>query len=279
MLELGKRQTLEVVKTTDFGVYLADPADTQGDQVLLPAKQVPDGCAEGSQIPVFLYRDSRDRMIATVRTPALQLHQTALLSVREVTRVGAFLDWGLEKDLLLPFREQTRKVQEGEQVLCALYLDKSGRLCATMKLYPYLEKFPPYSAGDVVDGRIYETSRNFGVFVAVDDRYSALIPKRDAQGTFIPGQIMSLRIASLTEDGKLTVTPKKKAYLQMDEDAAKILQRIQDLGGELPYDDSASPEQINKDFGISKAAFKRAAGRLLKSKTIVKESGKLRRVP
>lgn len=278
MLELGRKQTLKVVRKMDFGVYLAESegADRE-EQVLLPAKQVPEGTAVGDEIRVFLYRDSRDRMIATTREPAMETGGIALLTVKDVTKIGAFLDWGLEKDLLLPYHEQTRRVRKGEEVLTALYVDKSGRLCATMKLYHYLGTGSPYRAGDEVRGRVYEITKNFGVFVAVDDRYSALIPKRDAQGSFTPGEILNLRVTEVKEDGKLTVTAKQKAYLRIGADADRILEVLKEEDGVLPFDDKASPELINERFGISKAAFKRAVGHLLKEGEIALEDGKIYR--
>ena len=134
MLELGKRQSLTVVKTVDFGVYLSE-GEGAGEEVLLPKKEVPEGTKTGDQLEVFLYKDSKDRLIATREEPAIQLGEVALLKVAETGKIGAFLDWGLPKDLLLPFREQTRKVEPGDECLVALYIDKSSRLCATMKGY------------------------------------------------------------------------------------------------------------------------------------------------
>ena len=129
MIELGRKQTLKVVKKVEFGVYLGEEAGVkEQERVLLPGKQVPDGTELSDELSVFIYKDSSDRLIATTRVPALELHQTALLTVADVGKIGAFLDWGLEKDLLLPFREQTSRVQKGQQVLVGLYIDKSSRL-------------------------------------------------------------------------------------------------------------------------------------------------------
>ena len=277
MLEVGTKQKLHIVKKQDFGVYLAEQADApREERVLLPAAQVPDGAGIGDALTVFLYRDSEDRLIATTREPKLCLGEIALLQVRDVTKIGAFLDWGLEKDLFLPYREQTRKVKAGEYVLAALYVDKSERLCATMKLYPYLSTRAPYTIGDEVSGRVYETSRNFGVFVAIDDKYSGLIPHREAQASFTPGEVLSLRVTDIREDGKMTVSARKKAYQQIGDDAEQILEVMRERGGVLPFDDKASPEQIAEVFGLSKAAFKRAVGHLLKERQIAKENGRMK---
>ncbi|MCF0144966.1 MAG: S1 RNA-binding domain-containing protein [Eubacterium sp.] len=274
MLSIGKKQKLQVVSCKDFGIYLAEEPDaSKEERVLLPKAQVPEGTSVGDELEVFLYRDSEDRPIATTREPRFTLGEVALLKVREVTKIGAFLDWGLEKDLFLPYREQTGKLKAGDDVLAALYLDKSERLCATMKIYHYLALQSPYTIGDEVTGRIYERSRRFGVFVAVDDRYSALIPAREAQDVYLPGQVMQFRVTEVKEDGKLSVSARKKAYLQIDEDADRVLEEIVACDGELPFDDKASPEVIASRFGLSKAAFKRAVGHLLKEKKIAKEEG------
>ena len=252
-------------KSVDFGVYLGE--DMQADaknRVLLPSRQVPEGTKEGDSIEAFIYKDSQDRLIATTKEPKLQVGQTAVLKVSQVTRIGAFLDWGLEKDLLLPYHEQTLKVREGEDVLVALYIDKSSRLCATMKVYHYLSTRTPYVVGDMVKGRVYEISDRFGVFVAVDDKYSALIPAREAKGKYRPGKILELRVSEVKEDGKMNVTDRQKAYLQINEDAENVLEVINEFAGVLPFDDKASPEVIQREFGLSKGAFKRAIGHLMK---------------
>ena len=177
---------------------------------------------------------------------------------------------------MLPFKEQTKKVHPGEEVLVALYLDKSSRLCATMKVYHYLKKNSPYQVGDMVEGYIYEISENFGVFVAVDWKYTGLIPKKEAQGSYKVGQTLSLRVTEVKEDGKLNLSAKQKAYLQMNEDAENVLLTIrEDFGGVLPFDDKADKEVIQREFGLSKNAFKRAVGHLYKEKKVKLENGKI----
>lgn len=266
MIELGKRQKLTIVKEVDFGVYLGD----EKEKVLLPGKQVPEGAKKGDALEVFIYRDSSDRLIATTNMPKLTLGEVALLKVSDVTKIGAFLDWGLEKELLLPFREQTYRVKPGEDCLATLYIDKSGRLCATMKLYHYLQSDSPYHKEDIVTGRIYEISDNFGIFVAVDDRYSALIPKKQMYGEkeFRVGEIITARITEVKEDGKLDLSVRKKAYLQIDDDAEKLMKIIESFDGVLPFSDKANPEVIRRETGMSKNEFKRAAGRLYKERRI-----------
>ena len=277
MIELGKMQKLIVVKKEDFGVYVGETPDAgPKERVLLPAKQVPEGCREGDEIAVFIYRDSSDRLIATTTRPLVLLHGVASLRVKEVTKIGAFLDWGLEKDLFLPFHEQTVRVRAGDLVLAALYVDKSGRLAATMKLYPYLRQDPPYRIGDQVSGTVYQVAPNFGVFIAVDGMYSGMIPKREAPADLKPGDTGEFRVTNIKEDGKLDLAAGKKAYLQMAEDAEAVLLKIhEEYDDLLPFDDKAEPEKIREVFGLSKAAFKRAVGRLYKEKKIVIEEGRI----
>ena len=263
MIKLGEKQTLQVVKKVEFGVYLGD-GENKEERVLLPAKQAPDGVQTGDRLEVFIYRDSKDRLIATTAEPKITLHQVARLRVAQVGRVGAFLDWGLEKDLLLPFKEQTRKVTAGEECLAALYIDKSDRLCATMNVYPYLEKDSPYRKDDMVEGTIYEISENFGAFVAVDDRYSALVPKKVYYGNARIGDRVSARVTAVKEDGKLDLSLRAKAYLQIEKDAEKVLSVIDSFDGALPFTDKASPEVIRREMQMSKNEFKRAVGHLLK---------------
>ncbi len=263
MLKLGEKQTLKVVKKVDFGVYLSEDAGAE-EKVLLPIKQVPEGTDIGKEIEVFIYRDSDDRLIATTREPKIMLGDVRLLKVKDVARVGAFMDWGLEKDVLLPFKEQTRKVKSGEEVLCAMYIDKSSRLCVTMNVYEYLRNDSPYKKDDRVMGTVYEISDNFGAFVAVDDIYSGLIPKKELYGNVRIGDSVFARVSSVKEDGRLNLSLREKAYLQMDTDAEKILSMIKENGGKLPFTDKASPELLREKTGMSKNEFKRAVGRLLK---------------
>lgn len=277
MIELGKKQTLTVVKRVDFGIYLAeDSKASDKEKVLLPIKQVPEGTKEGDQIEVFIYKDSKDRPIATTNQPALTVGEIAVLKVKEVGKIGAFLDWGLEKDLLLPFREQTKKVHPGEEVLVALYIDKSSRLAATMKVYHYLKTNSPYQVSDMVQGYIYEISERFGAFVAVDYKYSGLIPKKECQADYKAGQLLNLRVTEVKEDGKVNLSAKQKAYIQVKEDAEAILETIrEDFGGILPFDDTADAAKIQLEFGLSKNAFKRAIGHLYKKRLVDLTDGRI----
>lgn len=264
-MRLGKTQVLTVVKKVDFGVYLG----SDEERVLLPKKQVPQGVEPGDPVEVFLYKDSDDRLIATTNRPKLEVGELAVLEVVDTNKFGAFLDWGLEKDLFLPFKQQTAKVAKKDRCLVSLYIDKSNRLCATMKVYDLLRQDSPYQKDDMVEGIVYDTSAEFGVFVAVDNQYSALIPKKEAQGKWKVGQVVKARVTEVKADGKLDLSVRDKIPMQMSKDADMIWERIKEYGGELPFNDKADPEVIQNEFGLSKNAFKRAVGRLLKEDKIV----------
>lgn len=268
MIKLGEKQSLVVVKKVEFGVYLAESQSSE-QRVLLPGKQVPEGIGIGDLLEVFIYRDSKDRLIATTQNPRLMMGQLAALRVVSVQKIGAFLDWGLEKDLFLPYKEQEGRIREGDEVLTRLYIDKSSRLCASMKgLYELLSTDSPYEAGQTVQGRVYEFSDNFGTFVAVDDKYSGLVPRHEDHSALRIGDVIKVRVTEVKPDGKLTLTLREKAYLQMEEDARRVLEVLEEYAGVLPFNDKASPEIILREMKMSKGAFKRAVGRLYKERKI-----------
>lgn len=277
MIRLGEKQVLKIVKKVEFGVYLADAADAQ-ERVLLPAKQVPPGVEAGSEIEVFVYKDSKDRIIATTKEPLLKMGEVARLRVAGLSKFGAFLDWGLEKDLFLPFKQQTFRVKPGDTPLVSLYIDKSSRLCATMNVYPYLSTESPYAKDDKVTGCVYETSPQFGAFVAVDDKYSGLIPQKELYGEVKIGDVVTCRVTDVKEDGKLDLSIREKAYLQIEIDAEKVLTVIDSFDGVLPFNDKASPEVIKREMQMSKNEFKRAVGHLLKKGMIEIKEKAIRRI-
>ncbi len=274
MFKIGEIQKLRVVKKVDFGVYLSDRTDDE--RILLPGRQVPEGLGINDEIEVFVYRDSDDRPIATVNRPKLTLGGIGLLEVVSVTKIGAFLDWGLERDLFLPYAQQTRRLQAGDLVLVSLYTDKSERLAATMKVYRLLDRESPYHTGDMVTGTPYEINDRLGVFVAVDNRYSAIIPRNELFGEDIKlGHPISLRVTKVTDDGQLNLCIRQKAYLQMEPDMEKIIKLIEENGGVLPFGEKSDPETIKRYTGMSKNEFKRAVGHLYKERKVKIEDGKI----
>lgn len=285
MIRLGETQELEILEFSNSGLYLTDSAaekeaarpswqPEKSQKVLLPNNQVPPDASIGDRLSVFIYKDSEDRLIATTAKPFLELNGLASLKVLEVGKIGAFLDWGLAKDLLLPFKEQKRRVKAGETVLVTLYIDKSERLCATMNVYTALSQDSPYHKDDRVTGTVYEPSGNFGVFVAVDDQYSAIIPKKDVFREYTAGEQIEARVTDVREDGKLNLSTSEKIPVQLDKDADFIYEKLLENQGFLPYNDHSDAEQIKQEFSLSKNAFKRAIGHLFKAKKItIEEDG------
>ena len=260
MIELGKTQCLNVVNRTDFGVYLG----SSEDKVLLPIKQVPEDIEEGDALTVFIYRDSADRLIATTNTPKIKLGEIAKLRVKEISKIGAFLDWGLERDLFLPFKEQVGKIEADKEYLVRLYIDKSKRLAASMHVYDYLSCAENYVKDSAITATVIEVNPERGVYLAIDDKYYGMIPKAEVYGKISVGDTVYGRVSKVRDDGKLLVSLKQKAYIQMDEDSEIIMHKLEELGGSLPFTDKADPERIKEYFNMSKNAFKRAVGRLLK---------------
>ena len=283
-MRLGYTQTLVAVKKTDFGLFLTDieKKDDKNraleDGVLLPKNQVTEDMRVGSEIEVFLYKDSEDRMIATRLVPYIKIGEIKKLKVKEVNKIGAFLDWGLPKDLLLPFKEQIYDIKSGDEILVTVYIDLSDRLCATMDLYSRLSLLPPYQKDDMVKGTVYQVHEQFGAYVAVDNKYSALVPKKELHRELKPGDEIEARVLEVKEDGKLDLSLRQKAYVQMDADSALILDKLKQAGGSLPYQDKSSADEIKEEFNLSKAAFKRAIGRLYKERVIVIEKDGIRLV-
>lgn len=265
MIQLGKTQCLNVIKKTDFGVYLG----TEDDKVLLPKKQVPEDIEIGDALTVFIYKDSSDRLIATTNKPKVQLSGLARLKVCEVSNIGAFLDWGLEKNILLPYKEQTTHVNQGEEYLVALYIDRSNRLAATMKVSRYLTTTDKYVKDSAVSGTVIGIKPDHGIYVAIDDAYYGFITRNEMSDDIKIGDVVYGRVIKVREDGKLTISIHQKAYLQMDEDSVRIYDALVKNGGSLGFNDKADPEIIKKHFDMSKNAFKRAVGRLLKQGKVI----------
>ena len=266
MIQIGKKQCLNIVSRTDFGVYLG----TKEEKVLLPVKQVPADVELGDALTVFVYRDSQDRLIATTNTPKIELDRIAKLKVAQISQIGAFLDWGLEKDLFLPFKEQTYKVKPGDECLVVLYVDKSSRLCASMRrVYNYLVPADCYEKDSQVSGTVIEINPDYGAYVAIDDKYYGMIPNNELFSKVNIGDRIEGRVVKVRDDGKLMIGLRKKAYLQMDDDSQFVLDEIKKRGGRLPFNDKASPELIRSQFNMSKNEFKRAVGRLFKERKIV----------
>ncbi|HBI55952.1 MAG TPA: RNA-binding protein [Firmicutes bacterium] len=267
MIRLGEMQTLEVVRKSPTGVQLSS-RDNPAEEVLLPKSLMSSGLKEADEIEVFVYRDSEGRLTATTQRPKITLDEVAFLRVKEVAEVGAFLDWGLPKDLFLPYREQTARVREGKEYLVGLYVDNSDRLCATMRIYDFLRTDSAYKMDEWVTGIIYDMENDLGALVAVDRKFNALIPKSELVGSFNYGDIVKARVARVREDGKLDLSLKERPFIQIDRDAGLIMAKLKEKGGVLYLNDKSTPEEIYTQLGMSKGSFKKAVGRLLKEKSI-----------
>ncbi|PKM50908.1 MAG: RNA-binding protein [Firmicutes bacterium HGW-Firmicutes-7] len=268
MIELGKIQKLEVIKLATVGAYLNTRNNQKQENVLLPKKQVPMDVAIGDEIEVFVYRDSSDRIISTINKPKMVMGEIKKLKVVEVSDIGAFLNWGLEKDLFIPFKEQTQRLQKGYECLVGLYIDKSDRICATMNIYDMLSNESPYKVDDKVKGIIFSINKDMGAFVAIDKKYQGLIPIKELYSDHKYGDEIEARVTKVREDGKLDLSLREKSYMQMDKDADKIYERLIKSGGYLPYNDKTPASKIYAEFDMSKNGFKTAIGRLLKAKKI-----------
>lgn len=268
MIKLGELQELIVDRFSAQGVYLKSLKDNDDDAVLLPIKEVDENVEIGDKIEVFVYRDSEDRIISTKKRPKITLEDIGLLKVVDNTNIGAFLDWGLEKDLFLPFTEQRGKIRKGAEYLVGMYIDKSSRLCATMNVYDMLKSDAPYKENDNVSGMVYNYNPQMGLFIAIDNKYHGLIPSNRLFKRFQIGDTINARVVKVRDDGKLELSVREKAYKQIDIDADKIMDKLKSNKSILMLNDKSSPNKIKDELQMSKAAFKRAIGQLFKQRKI-----------
>lgn len=269
MKRIGVMNSLEVLRFTSVGAYLNDIDETSETDVLLPTKYVPDQVEVGDMIEVFLYRDSEDRLIATTLKPAILLGEIGKLRVADTNQFGAFLSWGLEKDLFLPFKEQIRELKKGDWVVAMLYEDSSERLSATTKISGKLKEGAPYAVDSWVKGIIYQIHPTIGAFVAVENQYHGLIPKKECYGDLKEGDKVDVRIQLKKQDGKLDLALRERVSKQIFSDVDVLKAALEKAPGKaLPFCDTTDPAIISRELQMSKRAFKRAAGMLLKQGVI-----------
>ena len=267
MTEIGKYNRLRVVKEVDFGLYLeGEPFG----EILLPQKYVPQNCTIDDWIEVFIYLDSEDRIIATTQRPLAVVGECAMLRVVSATPVGAFLDWGLPKDLLVPFREQKEKMKQGQRCIVYVYLDeKSNRIAASSRLDKYLDK----EKADFINGQevnlLIAEETEIGYKAIVNNRHWGLLYKNMLFQPLVRGQRIKGFIDKIREDGKIDLTLHKPGYDKVNELAQKILALLKKEGGTLALTDKTPPETIYRLFGVSKKTYKKAVGALFKQKAIV----------
>lgn len=263
MIEIGKYNTLTVVKAVDFGVYL--DGEERGE-ILLPGEYVPENCFPGDEIKVFIYFDSEDRIVATTETPNVVAGEFAWMKVVAANQVGAFLDWGLRKDLLVPFREQRKKMSEGRSYLVYAYVDEeTDRIVATSKVEKYLDITPAnYENGQEVNILIARPS-DLGYNVIIDNKHWGLIYRNEIFAPIRLGQKMKGYIREIRPDGKIDVSLQPSGYVQVEGLTKKILDKMRDNGGTLDISDKTDPRIIYNLFGCSKKNYKKAIGALYKS--------------
>ena len=275
MIKIGEIQNLTIQRFASVGAFLneEDSRDEEGD-VLLPKSQIPEGAQVGDNVEVMIYKDSKDRIIATTKRSKLTVGQMGHLMVISQSKIGSFLDWGLEKDLFLPFSETVGSIEKGKEYLVGVYLDKSERLAATMKVKNLLSTESPYKENDKAKGTIYSINHDIGAFVAIDDKYDGLIPKRELLGAYSVGDSIEVRVNKVLEDGKLDLSLRDRSYVQMDSDSKIITSKLKEKGGSLDLTDNSPPDVIKRELGMSKSGFKRAIGRLYKEGIIdITETG------
>jgi uncharacterized protein len=266
---LGCRVTLRVARLAGPGAFLAldDTTDEDTPVILLPSREVPAGAREGDRVRVFVHLDSDERPVATTREPKLVLGEVTFLEVTDVTPIGAFVDWGLGKELLVPFAQQSRDLSIGERHPIGLYLDKTRRLAGTMFVSEMLERRPRRVALDEwIPGEAWRNDPDIGLFAILERSFVGLVPASEPH-PLGRGDVARFRVAHVQPDGKLVLSLRAHAYQEAEADAAKILS-VLGRPGAPRVGDRSSPEQIRAMFGLSKKAFKRAVGRLLKDSAV-----------
>jgi predicted RNA-binding protein (virulence factor B family) len=271
---LGKYNQLEVVKEVDFGVYLDGGDD---GEILLPSRYVPEGCKPGDVLNVFIYLDNEERLIATTLQPKVQVGEFACLEVAWINEYGAFLDWGLMKDLFVPFREQKMKMQKGRSYVVHAHVDEeSYRIMASAKVERYLSKEKPdYQPGQEVEIMIWQRT-DLGYKAIVENQYSGLIYLGEIFKSLEPGMKLTAYIRQVREDGKIDLTLQKDGQKKVEDFSEVLLQFIKDQGGHTLLNDKSAAEDIYEAFGVSKKTFKKAVGDLYKKRLIVLEEGGIR---
>lgn len=271
MILIGEYNELKVSKKVDFGYYVED---NFGDEVLLPNSAAKGHeIKEGDKLEVFIYRDSKDRLISTLKKPLITVGQIAYLEVVSQNNIGAFVNIGLERDLFVPLREQSFKLKEGKKYLFYMYVDKTDRLAGTTRIDSYLEMAGEgtYKSSDEVSAIVYDTCENGTLNVMVDGKYRGLILANEHFDYIYPGQEIQARVKRIYEDGTLGITTRKKRLDEREVLTEKILTYLKENGGFMSFNDKSSSEDIKKEFNTSKNYFKMTLGGLMKQKLITQD--------
>jgi predicted RNA-binding protein (virulence factor B family) len=272
LINIGDFNKLKVVRKADFGYYLDAGTGRTSDDVLLPNKSaLGNELNIDDEVEAFIYRDSKDRLIATLKKPLATAGDLAYLKVVSTTKIGSFVDFGLERDILVPFKEKLYGLLNNKSYLFYIYLDKTGRIAATTDIDRYLEDTDKYSIGDSVTGTVYGFQTNKSVMVAVDNMYKGVILKNEYYSDINHGDVLDLTVIKIYEDGKLGLTPRKAGKIQRTELQDTILEYLKDHDGFMPFNDKSSPDEIYDTFNVSKNNFKNSLGGLMKRNLIVQD--------
>lgn len=271
MINVGKYNVLKVVRERDFGFYLSDGRE----DVLLPKRNLKKDIKIDDSVEVFIYRDSEDRLIATLNTPLATVDEIAYLTVKSITKIGAFVDIGLERDVLVPLKEQKYDIKTGKNYLFKLYVDKTNRLAATLIIENDLSLESPYKPGDEVEAVVYDFSSVGSAFVAIDNKFKGIILKNEFFKFLNHGEKLKAKVRKVYEDGTLGLSLRLNTIKEEKESLETvILDYLKIHNNFMPFNDSSSPEEIKRTFHTSKNYFKKALGGLLKKRMIIlSESG------
>ena len=267
MIKFGDYNELKVAREASFGLYLDKETGNTSDDILLPTGSIVGEIPKvGETVTVFIYRDSKDRLIATMKKPIVTVDNIAVLSVTSVTNFGAFVNFGLERDILVPQREMKFPLETGKEYLFFIYEDKTGRLAASTEVGRYLEtpEEDLYKVGDTVSGIIYNKQTNGTLEVAIDDMYPGIVLVNEYFFNANPGDRISGTVKKILEDGRISFTPRKKMIEAKEELSDTILRYLEEHDGFMPYNDKSTPDEIKKKWNSSKNYFKIALGNLMK---------------
>lgn len=273
MIKIGEYNVLKVKREKDFGYYLGDEGR---EEVLLP-KSLTEGMniKEGDEVKVFVYRDSQDRPVATFKTPLAVVGDIAYLKVVYQSSFGAFIDFGLDRDIFVPIKEQRFKLHTGNKYLFYIYVDKTGRLAATTEVENYLENAAEegkeFKIGDEVVAQVWSRTPAGTLNVAIDSKYQGLVLPNEYYETVHPGAELKLRVKRIYEDGVIGLTPRKTRLNERSELQEKIVEYMESNGGFMPFNDKSNPEEIRAIFKTSKNYFKMALGGLMKEGKIIQD--------
>lgn len=280
MIKLGEYNNLKVKRKAEFGYFLDAETGHTCDDVLLHNRLLNKNKIEvGDEVKVFIYKDSEGRLSATMDYPKAQVGEIAYLKVVAHTKIGSFIDIGLPKDILVPFKAQKYEMTKGNRYLFYIYEDKSGRLAATTDIFPYLSVEAPYKIGDSVEGVVYGFQTNNSACVCVDNKYDAVILNNEYFTELnIGDKLEDLKVIKIYEDGRLGLTPRKERKAELDTLEIAIMSYMEGNDGFMRFNDKSSPEDIATVFNSSKKNFKRALGVLMKKNLITQDESGCHRV-